>query len=137
MTLGLEIYTLFPLYILKLKPNSNYQLHIYVYKLISYLTIIIIIKWQDFTFTSCRPSLEIVTSPIVMHGRSAAQPRVGTHNCQLFKNCLRYLLEILTQYGKHVEPPVHQRSTKSVYRWCCNWHQCSYTSSPTQTLFLL
>ena len=42
MTLGHEIYTLFTLYILKLKPNFNYQLHIYVYKLIPLLANIII-----------------------------------------------------------------------------------------------
>ena len=46
---------------------------------------------------------EIATSPIVMHGRSVAQPRVGTHKCQLFKNYLRYSLEILTQYGEYVD----------------------------------
>ena len=72
-----------------------------------------------------------------MHGRSAAQPRVGTPNCQLFKNYLRYLLEILAQYGRHVDPTVYQRRTKSVHRWHCNWCWCTYTFSPTQTLFSL
>ena len=71
-----------------------------------------------------------------MNGRSGAQPRVGTHKWQLFKNYLRYLLQILTQYGGYIEPSVYQRRTKSVKRWYCNWCQCMYTFSPTQTLFL-
>ena len=93
MTLGLEIYTLFTLHILKLKPNSNYQLNIYVYKLIPLLANIIMTncyEWQGFTFTSCSLAWEIATSPTEMHGRSAAQPRVGTHKWWLFQNYLRY-----------------------------------------------
>ena len=53
---------------------------------------------------------EIATSPIVMHGRYAAQLRVGTHKCQLFRNYLRYSLEILTQYGEHVDPSVAKKN---------------------------
>ena len=43
-------------------------------------------------------SQEIATSPTFMVG-CPAQPRVGTHKCQLLKNWLRYWSEILTQYG--------------------------------------
>ena len=60
---------------------------------------------------------EVATSPIVMHGRSAAQPWVGTDKCRLFRNYLSYLLEIITQYGRHVGPLVNQRRIKLVYRW--------------------
>ena len=92
MTLGLEIYTLFTLYILKLKPNSNYQLHIYVQ---TYFP-----QWNELSdrlLTSHYAGLvwEIATSPIVLHGRSAAQPRVGTQKCRLLKTYLRYLFQIV------------------------------------------
>ena len=53
------------------------------------------------------------------------------------QNYLRYLLEILIQYGGHIDPSVFKRRTKLVKRWCRNWHQCTYTLSPTQTLFSL
>ena len=80
---------------------------------------------------------EIATSPIVMHGRSAAQPRVGTHKCQLFSNYLRYSLEILTQYGGTCRPI-------SVPKGELNWFvdgtvigtDALTHSPPTQTLFL-
>ena len=61
---------------------------------------------RDFPSHPAGLAWEIATSPIVMHGRSAAQPRVGTHKCQLFRNYLRYSLEILTSYGGHVDPSV-------------------------------
>ena len=109
-----------------------------VYKLISPLFLMyIIMSDRDLPSHPAGLAWEIATSPIVMHGRSEAQPRVETHNCQLFRNYFRYLLEILTQYGGHVDPSVYQRRMKSVYRWHCNQCQCMYTFSPTQTLFSL
>ena len=36
-------------------------------------------EWQGITFTYCSLAREIATSPIGMHGMSAAQPSVGTH----------------------------------------------------------
>ena len=65
-----------------------------------------------------------------MHGRLAAQPKVGMHKCQLFKNYLRYQLKKLTEYGGHECASACQRKTKLVQRWHCNWHQCAYTFSP-------
>ena len=70
-----------------------------------------------------------------MHGRSAAQPRAGTHNCQLFKNCLRYLFEILTQYGRHVNPYVYQRKLNQLRDGAVISTDAHTHSPPTQTLF--
>ena len=64
---------------LKLKSDFNYQLT-HMYKLIFPINYNgYYYEWQEFTFTYWSLAWEIATSAIGMHGRSAAQPRVGTH----------------------------------------------------------
>ena len=52
----------------------------------------------------------------------------------IIKNYLRYLLEILTQYGEHTDPSVYERRTKLVQTWCCNWTDV-HTCSPPHKLY--
>ena len=69
---------------------------------------IIIIEWQGFTFTYCSLAWEIVTFPIVVNGRSTAQPRVG--NTKI----------LITQYLGKNSLPAGGSWGKDGY-WHCHW----------------